>query len=57
MSEKIKKKYKPVDIVLIVIAAVLAFLFVYPVLFAFMSAFKSNGDILRAPLHDALHRP
>ena len=49
MSEKIKKKYKPVDIVLIVIAAVLAFLFVYPVLFAFMSAFKSNGDILRAP--------
>lgn len=49
MSEKIKKKYKTVDIVLIVIAAVLAFLFVYPVLFAFMSAFKSNGDILRAP--------
>ncbi len=44
-----KRKYKPFDIFLIILAAVLSFIFIYPVLFAFMSAFKSNGEILRAP--------
>ncbi len=46
---KEKKKIKAMDAVLIAIAAILALLFIYPVLFAFMSAFKSNGDILRSP--------
>lgn len=47
--EKAKKKLKPSDIVLLVIAILLALLFIYPVLFALMSAFKSNGDILKNP--------
>ncbi len=48
--EKAKKKLKPADIVLFVITILLAILFVYPVLFALMSAFKSNGDILKNPV-------
>lgn len=36
--------------VLVIVTAVLAFLFVYPILFALMSAFKSNGDILKNPI-------
>lgn len=47
--ERGKKKVKPRDIVLFAVTLVLAFLFVYPVFFALFSAFKSNGDILKAP--------
>lgn len=48
--DKAKKRLKPADIVLFVITILLAVLFVYPVLFALMSAFKSNGDILKNPV-------
>lgn len=47
--ERAKKRVKPHDIVLFIITIILAFLFFYPVLFALISAFKSNGDILKAP--------
>ena len=47
---KAKKRVKPGDYVLFVITVLLAFLFIYPVLFALMSAFKSNGDILKSPI-------
>lgn len=43
------RKARTIDWILVIVAAVLAFIFIYPVLFALMSAFKSNGDILRAP--------
>lgn len=43
-------KVTPVSIVTLVITILLALLFVYPVYFAIISAFKSNGDILKAPL-------
>lgn len=36
--------------VLFGLVAVLAFLFVFPVLFSIMSAFKTNGEILRDPI-------
>lgn len=48
--EKAKKRVKPSDIILFAAAVLLAVLFLYPVLFAFMSAFKSNGDILKNPI-------
>ncbi len=48
--ERAKKKLKASDILLFAAAAVLAFLFIYPVIFALMSAFKSNGDILKSPI-------
>jgi len=47
--QKAQKKLKWTDIVLFLIVVLLAFLFFYPVLFAVMSAFKSNGDILKDP--------
>ncbi len=47
--ERGKKKVKPKDIVLFAVTVALAFLFIYPVFFALFSAFKSNGDILKAP--------
>ena len=43
-------KITPVSVVTLVITIVLALLFIYPVYFAIISAFKSNGDILKAPL-------
>ena len=47
---KAVKKPKPFDFVLLAITIVLAIIFIYPVLFALMSAFKSNGDILKSPV-------
>ena len=47
---KAKKRVKPGDCVLFAVTVILAFLFIYPVLFALMSAFKSNGDILKSPI-------
>lgn len=47
---KAVKKPKPFDFVLLAITIILAVIFIYPVLFALMSAFKSNGDILKSPV-------
>ncbi|WP_099469536.1 carbohydrate ABC transporter permease [Konateibacter massiliensis] len=47
--EKAVKRVKPGTILLFIVTIILAFLFIYPVLFALMSAFKSNGDILKSP--------
>lgn len=44
------KKIKPGQIVLFVVTILLAILFLYPVFFALISAFKSNGDILKKPI-------
>lgn len=44
-----KKERKTSDIVILVIGIVLAILFFYPIFFALISAFKSNGDILKSP--------
>ena len=41
------EKIKPGQIVLFVVTILLAILFLYPVFFALISAFKSNGDILK----------
>lgn len=43
-------KITPVSVVTLIITIVLALIFIYPVYFAIISAFKSNGDILKAPL-------
>lgn len=48
--ERGSKKVKTHDVVLLVLTIILAFLFIYPVLFAVISAFKSNGDILKSPI-------
>ena len=45
-----KKKIKIAPIVCFIVTVLLAVLFVYPVYFAVISAFKSNGEILKAPL-------
>ena len=45
-----KKKIKAGPIVCFIVTVILAILFVYPVYFAVISAFKSNGEILKAPL-------
>lgn len=44
------EKIKPSQIVLFVVTILLAILFLYPVFFALISAFKSNGDILKNPI-------
>ncbi|MCR5753961.1 MAG: carbohydrate ABC transporter permease [Acetatifactor sp.] len=48
--ERAQKKLKWTDVVLFVIVIFVAFLFLYPVFFAIMSGFKSNGDILKNPM-------
>lgn len=48
--EKARKRLRPNHIVLFVCTILLAFLFIYPIFFALMSAFKSNGDILKNPV-------
>ena len=48
--KKAKLRVRPKDYVLFAVSAFLVFLFIYPVLFALMSAFKSNGDILKSPI-------
>lgn len=47
---KRKKRIKPAQVIIFILCLVLAVLFIFPVLFAFMSAFKSNGDILKNPV-------
>ena len=47
---KAQKKVKPSTFVLFAVTVILGFLFLYPVFFALMSAFKSNGDILKSPI-------
>lgn len=52
-EKKVRKpieKIKPGQIVLFVVTVLLAILFLYPVFFALISAFKSNGDILKDPI-------
>lgn len=44
------EKIKPGQIILFVVTILLAILFLYPVFFALISAFKSNGDILKNPI-------
>lgn len=48
--EKSRRKVKVRDIILFAVTVLLAFLFIYPILFALFSAFKSNSDILKNPL-------
>lgn len=48
--EKNVRRLRGRDIVLFAVTVILAFLFIYPILFALFSAFKSNGDILKDPL-------
>ena len=45
-----KKKIKAAPIICFIVTVILALLFVYPVYFAVISAFKSNGEILKSPL-------
>lgn len=45
-----KHKIKAVPVILFLVTVLLAALFIYPILFALMSAFKSNGDILKNPV-------
>ena len=48
--ERAVKRLSPSHIILFVCTILLAVLFVYPIFFALMSAFKSNGDILKDPV-------
>lgn len=48
--EKNVRRLRGRDIVLFAVTVILAFLFIYPILFALFSAFKSNGDILKDPI-------
>ena len=50
MVRKPIEKIKPGQIVLFIVTVLLAILFLYPVFFALISAFKSNGDILKDPI-------
>ena len=50
MVRKPIEKMKPGQIVLFIVTVLLAILFLYPVFFALISAFKSNGDILKDPI-------
>lgn len=45
-----KKKFSILPWVLVVVCAIIAFLFLTPVFFALISAFKSNGEILKSPI-------
>ncbi len=45
-----KKKIKGKDWLIFLLTTVISFIIIFPVLFAFMSAFKSNGEILANPL-------
>lgn len=45
-----KRKVKPGKVAVFIVTTVLAIVFVYPIYFAVISAFKSNGEILKAPL-------
>ena len=45
-----RKKQKPAPYVLLAVTVILAALFLAPVFFALISAFKSNGEILKNPM-------
>lgn len=47
--ERAKRRIRGRDIVLFAITVFLGILFIYPIFFALISAFKSNGDILKNP--------
>lgn len=47
--ERGKRRVKTRDIILFAITVFLGLLFIYPIFFALISAFKSNGDILKNP--------
>ncbi len=49
-SKSVYKKTKPSDIFFFVLAFLLAFLFIYPVYFSTISAFKTQGEIMRNPM-------
>lgn len=49
-GKAIRSKVKPGMIVMFLVTAVLAVIFLIPVFFAIISAFKSNGDILKNPM-------
>lgn len=44
------KKMKVADWLIILLTMFFAILFIFPIFFAFMSAFKSNGEILKNPI-------
>lgn len=44
------KRWKTSDVLLLILCLVLAVLFFFPVFFVLISAFKTNGEILRSPL-------
>lgn len=48
--KRAEKRLRPSHIVLFICTVLLAVLFIYPIFFALMSAFKSNGDILKDPV-------
>ena len=48
--KKNKQRIRPAQIALFGLTLVLAVFFLWPVFFAVMSAFKSNGDILKSPI-------
>ena len=45
-----KRKFRPASGILMAVTIVLAILFLAPVFFAIISAFKSNGEILKNPM-------
>ena len=47
MKRKIKASWKPVDVLILVILIFLAIIFLFPTFYAFMSALKTNGEILK----------
>ena len=47
---KAVKKAKASDYILLIVLIIIALIFIYPILFALQSAFKSNGDILKNPV-------
>ncbi|MDL2301505.1 carbohydrate ABC transporter permease [Lachnospiraceae bacterium OttesenSCG-928-D06] len=47
---RVKKKIRPGQVVAFLGTVFMALLFIYPVLFALQSAFKSNGEILKNPV-------
>ncbi|MDE7341158.1 MAG: carbohydrate ABC transporter permease [Lachnospiraceae bacterium] len=47
--ERAKKRVRGRDIILFAVTVFLGILFIYPIFFALISAFKSNGDILKNP--------
>ncbi|WP_320128515.1 carbohydrate ABC transporter permease [uncultured Sphaerochaeta sp.] len=45
-----QKQWKTSDIVILVVTLILALLFFFPVFFSLISAFKTNGEILKDPI-------